>query len=307
MKKSRTRILRTVIVFALMIGLNLISAVGLLPDTGTVARLHLMGIDVGPIMELIVQAQEIPGCLNRELDDALNSCVSAFDNCLETEATEDTCVKNFEICTSDAFLVWCEVFSSTGGSSSASIRDPDQPCPPGTQPGTLGQCVTVFQPHNAPRDVDPNDHCGPGTVPGPNDACVPIVYVMNFVPGSDGDGWYFSCPPGTKPGPIGGCVVSFSDRGLPQTENLPHRCPPGTSPAPDDGGCIPIIQTMNQGNLFGLKGLIKARNAEVLNVENFELVNERGALSYYLLANRTHDVTNALERTAQSLGAEYER
>ena len=117
------------------------------------------------------------------------------------------------------------------------------PCPPGTDPNPLGQCVRIFK--DSGSGTVGADGCPPGSVRGPRDNCVPKLRIAAFVP-SGGD-WYLYCPKGTKPSPIdGGCVVDPGNGGSHDPDVTGRDCPPGTAPGADDR-CAPVLPSIDPG------------------------------------------------------------
>lgn len=115
-----------------------------------------------------------------------------------------------------------------------------EPCPSGTRPNPLGQCVAVIR---ADQITSASlDDCPPGSARGPRDECVPKVRIIGVI--RSADGWYIYCPKGTRPSPIdGGCVLDPGPGGADGPVDVTGRdCPPGTVPGPDDA-CIPNIPT----------------------------------------------------------------
>ncbi|MCH9680269.1 MAG: hypothetical protein K0V04_02455 [Deltaproteobacteria bacterium] len=185
-----------------------------------------------------------------------------------------------------------------GSDSSGGMVSYAADCPPGTQPDQRGRCVARLQQRPDGPDLNPNDWCPPGSVVGPTDDCVPAIHTVRLVPNAAG-GWGLVCPPGTEPGPVDGCVLALGNGGGEGGDESPISCPPGTAPGPDDG-CIPVMMTMNLGNIEGTLAM------DALTVSG--ALVERPVDSEQLLASvgvkTVGDPLEALQATAEALGAD---
>ncbi len=121
------------------------------------------------------------------------------------------------------------------------------PCPRGTTPNPLGQCIlTVITQESPDTDSDP---CPAGFVRGPRDACVPKIRVIGLL--RTGEDWYIVCPEGMRPSPDdGGCIVDTGTSGDGGSGVLYGRdCPPGSIPGARDD-CV-LVSPVEPGVPLG--------------------------------------------------------